>query len=118
VPSGDVDLEAIKNELGRVMKQAAEEERRQITEPEEAREPNSWLCRVGWVDHLGHFDRKALRELVAPVKEDEPELQILCKAFDWWDSGCTVPCRSESGGFRSIVRGQQEGSEQGDLDAV
>jgi len=36
-------LEAIKNELGQVMKQAAEEEYRQITEPEEAREPNSWL---------------------------------------------------------------------------
>ncbi|KAH9203290.1 hypothetical protein DL95DRAFT_256556, partial [Leptodontidium sp. 2 PMI_412] len=83
MPSGDIDLDAIKKELGQDIQQAKEEERHQIIEPDEAREPNSWLCRVGWVDHLGHFDRKELRELVAPVKEDEPELQTLCKAFDW-----------------------------------
>ncbi len=40
MPCGDVDLEAIKNELNQAMQQANEEERRQITEPEEAREPN------------------------------------------------------------------------------
>lgn len=82
MPSGDLDLDAIKKELGQAIQQAEEEERRQIIEPKEAREPNSWLCRVGWVDHLGHFDKKELRELVPPVKEDEPELQMLYKAFD------------------------------------
>ena len=60
-----------------------EEARRQITEPEEAREPNPWLRRVGWVEHLGAFDREELRALVAPVKDDEPELDVLCRAFDW-----------------------------------
>ncbi|KAH6684807.1 hypothetical protein B0J14DRAFT_555754 [Halenospora varia] len=81
--SGDINLEAIKKELGQAIKQAAEEEHCQITKLEEAREPNLWLCQVGWVDYLGHLDRKALRELVAPVKEDKPGLQILCMAFDW-----------------------------------
>lgn len=83
MPSGDFDLEAIKKELGQAIEQAEEEERRQITEPEESREPNSWLRRVKWPRHLEGFDRKELRGLIAPVDEDEPELQILCKAFDW-----------------------------------
>ncbi|PVH68391.1 hypothetical protein DL98DRAFT_542439 [Cadophora sp. DSE1049] len=41
IPSGDIDLGAIKKELGQAIQQAEEEERRQIIEPEEAREPNS-----------------------------------------------------------------------------
>jgi RecQ family ATP-dependent DNA helicase len=83
MPSGDVDLDAAKTALKQAMQQAEEEARRQITEPEEAREPNPWLRRVGWAEHLGAFDRKELRELVAPIKDDEPELEVLCKAFDW-----------------------------------
>ena len=83
MPSGDVDLDAAKTELKRAILQAEEEARRQITEPEEAREPNPWLRRVGWVEHLGAFDRKELRALVAPVQDDEPELDVLCQAFDW-----------------------------------
>jgi hypothetical protein len=83
IPSGDVDLEAIKKRLNQEIQQAEEEARRQITEPEESREPNPWLRRVGWVEHLGTLDRKELRALIAPVKDDEPELEVLCKAFDW-----------------------------------
>jgi len=83
IPSRDVDLDAAKTALKQAMQQAEEEARRQITESEEAREPNPWLRRVGWVEHLGAFDRKELQELVAPVKDDEPELDVLCKAFDW-----------------------------------
>ena len=83
MPSGDVDLEAIKHKLSQAMQQANEEQRRQITEPEEAREPNPWLRRVGWAEHLGACDREELRALVAPVKDDEPELEVLCIAFDW-----------------------------------
>ena len=40
MPSGDVDLEAIKHKLSQAMQQANEEQRRQITEPEEAWKPN------------------------------------------------------------------------------
>ena len=32
---------------------------------------------------MGAFDREELRALVAPVKDDEPELEVLCRAFDW-----------------------------------
>lgn len=56
MPSGDVDLEAIKNELNYAIQQANKEQRRQITEPEEAREPNPWLRRVGWVKHSEGFN--------------------------------------------------------------
>jgi len=80
---GDVDLDAAKTELKQAMQQAEEVVRRQITEPEAAREPNPWLRRVGWVEHLEGFDREELRALVAPAKDDEPELEVLCRAFDW-----------------------------------
>ena len=40
MPSGDIDLDAAKTALKQAMQQAEEEARRQITEPEEAREPN------------------------------------------------------------------------------
>ena len=64
--------------------QAAEEkERREIKEFEESREPNPWLRRVGWAAHLAGLDRANIRELVEPVGDDEPELQVLYKAFDW-----------------------------------
>ena len=45
--SGDVDLDAAKTELKQAMQQAKEDTRRQVTELEEAREPNPWLYRVG-----------------------------------------------------------------------
>ncbi|KAM3067126.1 hypothetical protein ACMFMG_011681 [Clarireedia jacksonii] len=83
IPPGEVDWEAIKQQLKQEMQQAEEEARHPITEPEEACEPNPWLRRVGWVEHLGALDRKELREWVAPVQDDEPELGVLCKAFDW-----------------------------------
>ncbi|KAM3067150.1 hypothetical protein ACMFMG_011704 [Clarireedia jacksonii] len=82
IPSGDVERDAAKTALQQTMQQTEEEARRQITEPEESREPNPWLRRVGSVEHLRAFDGKELRALVAPVRDDEPELEVLCKAFD------------------------------------
>ncbi|KAK6591453.1 hypothetical protein H4I96_12363 [Botrytis cinerea] len=83
IPSGDVDLDAAKTVLKQAMQQAEEDIRRQITEPEAAREPNPWLRRVGWVEHSEGLDRTELQALVAPVRNDEPELEVLCRAFDW-----------------------------------
>lgn len=82
-PSSDSGFAAAKQELATALKKAEEEERKKITEPEEAREPNPWLRRVGWASHLAGLDRDEVRELVEPVGEDEVELQVLCKAFDW-----------------------------------
>jgi hypothetical protein len=76
-------FESIKQGLEKELKEDDEKARRQITEPDEAQEPNPWLRRVGWASHLAGLDRKEIKEFVAPVGEDEPELQILCKAFDW-----------------------------------
>ena len=97
ISSEDVDVDAAKTALKQAMQQAEEEARRQITEPEEAREPNPWLRRVGWVEHLRVFDRKELRDLVAPVKDDELELGVLCEAFDWLIQDAQYHC------IRSVV---------------
>jgi hypothetical protein len=83
MPSEDVDLHAAKTALKQTMQQAEEEARRRITEPKEAREPNLWLRRVGWVEYLEAFDREKWRVLVAPIKDDEPELKVLYRAFNW-----------------------------------
>jgi hypothetical protein len=62
---------------------AEAKERREIKDFEEAREPNPWLRRVGWAAHLAGLDLEKVRELVEPVGDDEPELQVLYTAFDW-----------------------------------
>ena len=76
-------FQTAKEEMEAAFGAAEEKERREIKEFEESREPNPWLRRVGWAAHLAGLDRDSLRELVDPPDDEEPELQILCKAFDW-----------------------------------
>ena len=76
-------FKAAKRELEAALRKAEEEERRVIKEAEEAREPNPWLRRVGWAAHLAGLDRTELREWIEMPDEEEPDLEILCKAFDW-----------------------------------
>ena len=70
-----------RQEIKAAMRAAEEEERRKIEEFEESREPNPWLRHVGWAAHLAGLDRNVVREWVEPI-DDEPELEVLCKAFD------------------------------------
>jgi hypothetical protein len=51
-PSADVGFEAAKQELEQALQRAEDQERRQITEPEKAKEPSGWLRRVGWAAHF------------------------------------------------------------------
>ena len=76
-------FQTAKQDMEAAFQAAEEKERREIKEFEESREPNPWLRRVGWAAHLAGLDRANIRELVEPVGDDEPELQVLCKAFDW-----------------------------------
>jgi hypothetical protein len=69
--------------LEAALRRAEAEERRVIKEAEEAREPNPWLRRVGWAAHLAGLDRTELREWIEMPDEEEPDLEILYKAFDW-----------------------------------
>jgi RecQ family ATP-dependent DNA helicase len=108
MPSGDVDLEAIKHKLSQAMQQANEEQRRQITEPEESREPNPWLRRVGWVEHSEAFDREELRALVAPVKDNEPELEVLCKAFNWLIQDAQYHCVRQVVGLEALFEANRK----------
>ena len=76
-------FEAAKRELEAALRKAELEERRVIKEAEESREPNPWLRRVRWAAHLVGLDKMELREWVETPREEEPKLEILCKAFDW-----------------------------------
>jgi hypothetical protein len=64
-------------------RRAEEKERREIKEADEHREPNPWLCRVGWAAHLAGLDRAEIRGWEEMPDNDEPGLQTVCKAFDW-----------------------------------
>jgi len=76
-------FKAAKQELEAALRRAEAEERRVIKEAEEAREPNSWLRRVGWAAHLAGLDRTELKKWIEMPDEEEPDLEILCRAFDW-----------------------------------
>ena len=45
-------------------------------------EPNPWLQRVGWAQHLQGLDKARLRETVGPVKEDKAILQRIYKGLE------------------------------------
>ena len=79
--------QAAKRELEAALRKAEMEERKVIKEAEEAREPNPWLRRVGWAAHLARLDRTELREWIEMPDHEEPELEVLCKAFDWMIQG-------------------------------
>jgi hypothetical protein len=84
IASRKSQFEAAKKEIERAFAKAEEEEQRQIKETDEAKEPNTWLRRVGCVGHLASVDRKQVRTFVAPVNpEKEPGLAILDTAFEW-----------------------------------
>ncbi|KFZ17436.1 hypothetical protein V501_01718 [Pseudogymnoascus sp. VKM F-4519 (FW-2642)] len=77
-------LKAAKKEMQRAFEKAEEEEKRQIKETDEAKEPSPWLRRVRCIPHLAGINRKEVREYVEPVDEkDEPHLAIMCTAFEW-----------------------------------
>ncbi|KAM7188699.1 Protein of unknown function (DUF3505) domain containing protein [Rhypophila sp. PSN 637] len=58
-----------------------EEKKQQIVQVgNEKAEPNPWLRRVGWAEHLQGLDRERLRESMRPIGEDEATLQRM------WDS--------------------------------
>ncbi|KAL3420487.1 hypothetical protein PVAG01_08986 [Phlyctema vagabunda] len=93
---------AAKQRLSVVLKVAEEKERKQIIEPDEGREPNPWLRRVGWVPHLASLDRDEVRELVEPVEGDEVELQVVYKAFDWMIQGAQFHAVKEVVGIHAL----------------
>ncbi|KFY68109.1 hypothetical protein V496_01286 [Pseudogymnoascus sp. VKM F-4515 (FW-2607)] len=72
-----------RREMEAAFRWAEEKERREIKEADEHREPNPWLRRVGWAAHLAGLDRGEIRGWVEMPDDDEPELQTVCKAFDW-----------------------------------
>ena len=76
--------EAAKKEIKRVFAKAKEEEQRQIKETDEAKEPNLWLQRAGYVGYLASVNRKQVQTFIAPINpEKEPSLAILDTVFEW-----------------------------------
>ena len=82
IASREDQFQAAKQELEAAVRKAEEKERRCIREAEESREPNPWLRRVGWAAHLAGLDRAEIRKWVEMPDDEQPKLQILCKAFD------------------------------------
>src|SRR3984885_10677206 len=95
-------FQTAKREMEKAFRAAEEKERREIKEFEESREPNPWLRRVGWAAHLAGLDRDSLRELVDPPDDEEPELQILSKAFDWMIQNAQYTTVQEVGGQAAL----------------
>jgi hypothetical protein len=83
IASREDQFKAAKRELEAALRKAEEKERRCIEEADESREPNPWLRRVGWAAHLAGLDRSEIQQWVEMPDDEEPKLQILCKAFDW-----------------------------------
>ena len=83
IASQDNQFKAAKRELEAALRKVEEEERRCIEEAEESREPNPWLRRVGWAAHLAGLDRAEIRSWIEMPDGEEPQLQTLCKTFDW-----------------------------------
>jgi len=79
----DIDkFESDQREIDELI-QKANEAAQEIQEPDEAKEPNPWVSRVGWAVHLARFNTKEMRKLVAPPGEGEEDLELLGKAFKW-----------------------------------
>jgi hypothetical protein len=100
-----------KRELEAALRKAEEKERQYIEEMEESREPNPWLRQVGWAAHLAGLDREEVRKWV-DIPNEEPKLEILCKAFDWMIQDaqyttvrpCIWLCNSSASWLKSMTR--------------
>jgi hypothetical protein len=53
-----------------------------VKEADENAEPNPWLKRVGWVQHLKEKDPERLRAAIEPPNaSEEPKLQVIIESF-------------------------------------
>jgi superfamily II DNA helicase RecQ len=84
-----------KKEVETALQTAESKQKREIQEFDEARESNPWLRKVKWQAHTAGLDKEELPELVSSVGDDEPELQVLYKAFDWMIQGAQFTAVSE-----------------------
>jgi hypothetical protein len=57
-------------------------DKEKVKEVDENVEPNPWLKRVGWVQHLKEKDLKRLQAAIEPPNaSEEPELQAIIESF-------------------------------------
>lgn len=61
-------------------KEAAKQE--MIEEVDEKAEPNKWLIRTGWAQHLEGFEVDTIMAWVAPTREDEAVLSVIKPVFE------------------------------------
>jgi superfamily II DNA helicase RecQ len=74
--------EQVQQRITEGFQKVEEVHQQKIKATDESREPNPWLRRVGWVQHLSGLDRTKLVELVGPVNiPEEPELEVIHQAF-------------------------------------
>lgn len=85
-PAQPGDAETIDQRIIRLHKTQAErfEQRGQelIRAGDQKAEPNSWLGRVGWAEHLKGLDADRLRNSIRPIEDDEPVLQRMWESME------------------------------------
>jgi hypothetical protein len=65
---------------------ANESEERRVVVMDPQAEPNAWLTRTGWADHLQHCSKAQLHQLSFPIRDDEIQLRrvsdCICQVID------------------------------------
>lgn len=57
-------------------------ERQKIKKFDEVRKFNLWLRHIKWQAYITKLNGEKLQELISPVKDNKPKLQVLYKAFN------------------------------------
>ncbi|KFZ24703.1 hypothetical protein V502_00818, partial [Pseudogymnoascus sp. VKM F-4520 (FW-2644)] len=82
-PSPENPEVKMEKEIQRRIDKVEKEAKKKIEVSDKAQEPNPWLRRVKWDEHLQGIDRDRLRSLIEPVDpEEEDDLVIIHKSFD------------------------------------
>ncbi|TVY51751.1 hypothetical protein LSUE1_G009447, partial [Lachnellula suecica] len=57
---------------------------------------------------MSPFDREELQVLVAPVKDNEPELEVLYKAFNWLIQDVQYYCVRQVVGLEALFKANRK----------
>jgi len=74
----------VQNITNQRMNHIEKKDKERVREVDENAEPNPWLKRVGWVQHLKEKNPDQLRAAIEPPDaSEEPELQAIIESFGW-----------------------------------
>lgn len=107
VPASNPEGAEVKmeKEIQRRIDKVEKEAKKKIEVSDKAQEPDPWLRRVKWDEHLQGLDRDRLRALIEPVNpEEEEDLVIIHKSFDRVMNECQKHVVEEVVGEAALFR--------------